>query len=277
MQTGDIPDAMAAEVTAARDRLIESVAASDDDLMAKFFDDGTLNDEELVSGLRKAVAKRDIFPVLCGSAAQNKCDADAARQHRGAFAGGCDRPSAHRQLEGQLRGAALAQVERAAVGLRLQDGSFEVGKMAMVRVISGKLTSDAPFITPRLKSERIGQLSFHPGKRVASPGQSSDIIGSQLKALTGDTLCAMKDRSSSCQTADPAPVVRALSQRPRPMRPKLARLHDIAEEDIALSIERSGDQGSAARRLRSGAHRATLEKLRPRRHRGRAPAAHPLP
>jgi len=43
---------------------IESVAASSDELMAKFFDDGTLTDEELITGLRIAVANREVFPVM---------------------------------------------------------------------------------------------------------------------------------------------------------------------------------------------------------------------
>ena len=51
-----VPAGLQAAVNAAREKLIETVAASDDDLMAKFFDAGTLTDSELADGLRQAVA-----------------------------------------------------------------------------------------------------------------------------------------------------------------------------------------------------------------------------
>ena len=67
-----VPAGLQAAVNAAREKLIEAVAASDDDLMAKFFDAGTLTDSELADGLRQAVAARQIYPVLCGSATSNR-------------------------------------------------------------------------------------------------------------------------------------------------------------------------------------------------------------
>ena len=62
---------MSAAVEAAREALVEMVAEADEKLMEKFFDVGTLGDEELITGLRGATASGKLFPLVCTSALQN--------------------------------------------------------------------------------------------------------------------------------------------------------------------------------------------------------------
>jgi elongation factor G len=66
-----IPDELQAPAAAAREALIEVVAEADDALMEKFFEAGTLTNEELVAGLRTAVRDGRLFPVFCASGLQN--------------------------------------------------------------------------------------------------------------------------------------------------------------------------------------------------------------
>src|SRR5438874_734031 len=66
--TGDIPAEMGADVDTAREALIEMVAEADETLMEKFFEAGTLTDEELMGGLRSATAAGKVFPLVCTSA-----------------------------------------------------------------------------------------------------------------------------------------------------------------------------------------------------------------
>src|SRR5688500_5716842 len=66
-----IPAEMAAEATTARESLIEMVAEADESLMEKFFEAGTLTQEQLVSGLRSATTSAKMFPLLCTSGALN--------------------------------------------------------------------------------------------------------------------------------------------------------------------------------------------------------------
>src|ERR687883_614640 len=66
-----VVDAVAGAAQSARDALIEMVAEADDTLMEKFFDAGTLTQEELLGGLKRAVSAGRVFPVLCASAAAN--------------------------------------------------------------------------------------------------------------------------------------------------------------------------------------------------------------
>src|SRR5215468_1533863 len=66
-----IPADVSARVQEYREKLIESVAESDEKLMEKFFDSGSLSDEEIVSGLKKQVSEGKIYPVLYTSGTGN--------------------------------------------------------------------------------------------------------------------------------------------------------------------------------------------------------------
>ncbi len=133
----EVPGAMAAEVKEARDKLIEEIAGSDDDLMSKYFDAGVLTDEEMLAGLRSAVAAGKLFPVFCGSAAQNR----GAQQLLDGLASLLPPASLGRIRSGV--GKTGQQVHRAPKSSEpLSAFVFkvipsEVGKMALVRFVSG--------------------------------------------------------------------------------------------------------------------------------------------
>jgi elongation factor G len=59
-----VPEEMQSEVESRREALIEMVAENDDSLMERFFEEGTLTDQELSSGLKKAISQGAIYPVL---------------------------------------------------------------------------------------------------------------------------------------------------------------------------------------------------------------------
>jgi elongation factor G len=69
--TGEVPADMKDAVDAAREALVEMVAEADEKLMERFFEAGTLTDEELVAGLRSATTAGAIFPLVCVSALLN--------------------------------------------------------------------------------------------------------------------------------------------------------------------------------------------------------------
>ena len=66
-----IPESLAAQAKDAREALVELVAEADDELMSRFFDEGTLTDDELLAGLRTAVRKGAVVPVFCTSGIEN--------------------------------------------------------------------------------------------------------------------------------------------------------------------------------------------------------------
>ncbi len=270
VQTGEIPAAMQQAVNSAREKLIESVAASDDDLMARFFDAGTLSDSELADGLRKAVASCQVFPVLCGSASVNR----GVQPLLDALVGLMPMAKEGRPRTGAGKGN--AEVRRSpkpsdplsAYVFKIIPS--EVGRMALVRIISGKLLADSSFVnSTQDKSERIGQLYiFTPGKRsTVTEAYPGDIVGlAKLKSTrTGDTLCDEKEPVRFAQPQIPAPVVRySISPKAKTDEAKLAqKLHDIAEEDIALRIEHDSTTKETLLGGCGPVHiEATLEKLR---------------
>lgn len=270
VQTGDIPGDLQGAAAAAREKLVEAVAASDDELMTKFFDAGTLTDAELAEGMKKAVRGKMLFPVFCGSAYLNRGVQpllDRMVQLLPTAAESQPRPGKGK-ADGQVTRSPQATAPTSAYVFKVIPS--EVGKMAVVRVISGKLTADSPiFNSSHDKDERIGPLYvFTPGKRHTIPeAYPGDIVGiAKLKAThTGDTLCDPRDPVVFPAPKVPAPVVRyAIKAKGKTDEAKLAqKLHDVMEEDIALRIEH--DQSSKEILLGGcgPVHiEATLDKLR---------------
>src|SRR4029078_11716712 len=64
---GPIPDDLAERAKAEHEKLVEQVAEGEDDLMEKFFAQGTLEPQDIVPGLKREIVERKIFPVLCAS------------------------------------------------------------------------------------------------------------------------------------------------------------------------------------------------------------------
>lgn len=241
---GEVPAAMAAAVKEARDKLIEEVAGSDDELMSVYFDAGTLTDEELQIGLQRAVAAGKLFPVFCGSAAQNR----GVQALLDGLTALLPPASAGRSRTGT--GKAGAEVRRSPKSSEPMSAYVfkvipsEVGKLALVRIVSGKISADAPiWNATHEKGERVGQLYvFTPGKRTSVPeAHAGDIVGlAKLKQTRiGDTFSDEKELVKFAPPAIPAPVVRySLHIKGKTDEAKLAqKLHDIHEEDLALSVE----------------------------------------
>lgn len=67
----EIPGDIKGKAEELRNKLMESVAETDEELMNKFFDAGELSKEELIAGIRKGFAESSLFPVVCGSALNN--------------------------------------------------------------------------------------------------------------------------------------------------------------------------------------------------------------
>lgn len=241
---GEIPASMAAAVAEARNKIIEEVAGSDDELMSIYFDAGSLTDDELQVGLQRAIAAGKIFPVLCGSAAQNRGiqplldtlvsllpPASLGRVWTGAG-----------KSSAEVRRSPRSHEPLSAFVFKIIPS--EVGKLALVRIVSGKLSADSPiWNATQDKGERVGQLYvFTPGKRTGVPEASAgDIVGiAKLKATRiGDTFSDEKEQVKFAPPQVPAPVVRySLHLKGKTDEAKLAqKLHDIHEEDLALSVE----------------------------------------
>ena len=223
-----IPAEMADVVEERRGQLLEAAAESDDSLLEKYLDDGTLTDEEMERGLCAGVLAGKVAPVVCCSATRltgvrNVLDALVHLL-----------PPAEGKLDGQ---------PRAFVFNTLADPF--VGRVSFLKVVSGCLKSDQHVQnTVRGGDERLGQLFFPRGKEHVNTQEvcAGDIaaVAKLATTLTSDTLGA-KDGGPLPPLDLPAPTYSlAIFPKARGDEEKISSgLARLAEEDPTLRVERN--------------------------------------
>jgi elongation factor G len=193
MTDAPVPEALAADAQAARDALIEMVAEADDALMEKFFEAGTLTQEELSAGLTRAFRAAKLFPVLCASSLHNvgiQPIADAILTY---VASPSDRPFAGTDPAGQETTRAAADGAPLVLWVWKTMADPFAGRITLFRVVSGVLKSDATVhnVTRDLP-ERFGHLLVLQGKtQTHVPELRAGDLGAVAKLKdthTGDTL-----------------------------------------------------------------------------------------
>jgi elongation factor G len=187
-----VPAAMADDAKAARDALIEMVAEADDSLMEKFFEAGTLTQEELVSGLRTAVLGRKIFPLFCTSSILNI----GVQPLLDAVIAYVPAPS-ERPATGTKGGQAVDVLASdggpyAAFVWKTVADPF-AGRISMFRVMSGSLKADTTvYNLTKETPERLGHLTLLQGKTQSDvPEIKAGDMGAVAKlkeTVTNDTL-----------------------------------------------------------------------------------------
>jgi elongation factor G len=193
---GEIPANLEEAVETARNELIEAVAEADDLLLEEFFDKGTLGQEELEMGLRRAILKRAVFPVTLSSAVHSIGTASLL-DFLVDFA---PNPLAAGTFAATNVGGETIQVKRSeaepfsALVFKTLSDPF-TGKMSIFRVVSGSISSDGSgWNTQKESAEKLATLSVIQGKNTtAVPRLVTGDIGCLAKlknTSTGDTLCA---------------------------------------------------------------------------------------
>ena len=236
-----IPASMELDVQAAREALVEMVAEADDALMEKFFDAGTLTQDELVSGLKRAITAGRLFPLFCTSAAANvgiPLLLDAIVQYVPSPA-----ESGLKLADGSRATTKDAGPAAAFVWKTVADPF--AGRITMFRVISGALKADTSLMNAtRDTSERLGHLLALQGKTQTSvPEMRAGDIGAVAKlkeTLTGDLL---GDKGASFAVAPvkfPDPVISyAIEPKSRGDEEKISTaMHRLQEEDPSIGYTR---------------------------------------
>ncbi len=214
-------------VFAAREQLIEMVAETDDALMEKFFENGTLSDDDLKEGIRNAIAQSKLCPVFAG----------ASTLLSGIYP----------LLESIVSFAPHPEIRDAAPlsahVFRTISESF--GRITLCKLKSGVFGSDVTLLNNQKNTmERLGPLHVMTGKNLekVQSAHSGDIIAiSKLKdTLTGDTLCEKSNPQSYPNLEYPEPALSyAIEPKTRHDEDKLSgAIHKILEEDLQLHYER---------------------------------------
>ena len=192
----DVPSEMADEVKEARERLIEAAAEADDDLANKYLEGEELSEEEITSGVKNAIAKGEIVPVLNGSATMNLGMSElleAVIEYMPSPLEGTAPQVTSPSAEGSEELSPDPDKPLAAFVFKTTADPF-VGKLSLFRIYCGTLRSNSEvWNEAKNQAERIGQLFILRGKtqeqvQEVEPGDIG-AVGKLGTTVTGDTLC----------------------------------------------------------------------------------------
>ena len=245
----EIPEQGREILDATRERLIEIVAESDDELLEKYFENGTLDEEDIIPNLSKAIGKSKLCPVYAVSS-ETLVGLSVLLDHIIEFA---PNPALHEtEIGHETADEESPRKQRkysndepfSAFVFRTIADPF-AGRINVMKIVSGKISSDATILnSTRDVQERFGGLNYIQGKNLEkiTGAQTGDIVAAvKLKEThSGDTLCD-KDDSIVYPTVkyrEPA-VAFAIEPKSRADEEKISvALHKILEEDPSLKFER---------------------------------------
>jgi len=243
---GAIPADLASAAQTARDALIEMVAEADDALMEKFFESGTLTQDELVEGLKRAVASGRVFPLVCTSAMTNIGMQPLLDAILGYVPSPVERPfAATAKASDDTVAVKASDNGPAAVFVWKTVADPFAGRITMFRVISGTVKADTNLQNiSRESSERIGHLTLLQGKTATNVPEvrSGDLAAvAKLKdTLTSDVLADKSVAFRVLPIKFPEPVISyAIEPKSRGDEEKISTaLHRLQEEDPSISYNR---------------------------------------
>jgi elongation factor G len=240
-----IPADMTAAVEAEREALIEMVAEADESLMEKFFEAGTLTDDELVNGLRSAVAAAKVFPLVCTSATLNVGIQPLLDAVVAYLPSPADRPFKALDKSGtEVQMTADDKAPASAFVWKTIADPF-AGRISMFRVVTGALKSDTT-VHNRTKdvSERLGTLQLLQGK---TPSPVPEIKAGDLGAvaklkdtLTNNTIGDKAESITFPPMKFPEAVLSyAIEPKSRGDEDKISTsMHRLEEEDPSIGYSR---------------------------------------
>ena len=241
---GAVPAGLEGAAQTAREALIEMVAEADDALMEKFFDAGTLTQDELVGGLKRGVAAGRIFPLVLTSATANVglqplLDAIVAYTPSPA-----ERPLRAKTADGEEVELPVKDGGPAAAFVWKTVADPFAGRITLFRVIAGSLKSDTTVHnTTKDTQERLGHLVAVQGKTQTNvPEVRAGDIGAVAKLKETQTSDVIGDKAAPKvpPIKFPEPVISyAIEPKSRGDEEKISTaLHRLQEEDPTISYTR---------------------------------------
>jgi elongation factor G len=246
-----VPDDMKQRVEEHRGQLIEAAAESDDSLLEKYLDAGTLDEEEIQRGLRQGILDGKVAPVVCASATKLL----GVRTLLSTIV--------------ELMPPPAVEPDKPVKAFVFNTGGDQFGRVSYFKVVAGSVKADAHL--PNLSrggEERLAQIFFPRGKEhVAATEIHAGDIGAVTKlthTLTGDTL-GQKDGGPLPPLDTPGPAYSlAITPKARGDEEKISSgLARLSEEDPTLHVERSEETKQLVIAGQGDVHLdVTLEKLK---------------
>jgi elongation factor G len=244
---GEIPGDLKDAAEEMRQKLMESVSETDDELLEKYLDGKEISIDELKKVIREQTRQGKLYPILYGSPLKQI----GIPQLLDAVIDYLPSPLDEGEVEGT--NPTTGGVEKRAQQLTAPFSAYVfktiidpfAGKLSVMRVVSGKIASDGGCYVPnRQVREKIGHMFRLEGKKqdIIKEASAGDIVAAaKLKDVsTGDTLC---DEKSPIQYQGPvrfSPVISfALEPKSKADEEKVPQgLHRIMEEDPTIEVHR---------------------------------------
>jgi len=250
----DIPENLKKETEEWREKLVESVAETDDSLLERYFENpDSITPEEMIAVIRKSTIDRTIIPVMCGSAFKNR----GVQRLLDAIVAFLPSPLEVQSVVGINPMHGNTEVTRhadpkeplTALAFKIATDPF-VGRLVFLRVYAGVLESGSTIMNARTgKRGRITRLyQMHANKQNPKERiEAGDICAAVgLKELkTGDTICDPKHPISLESMEFPEPVIGiAIEPKSQLDIDKLSMaLAKLAEEDPTFQVQTDENTG----------------------------------
>ena len=243
----EIPSDLKPKAEELRAALMEAVAESDDKLLERYLEAGTLSAEELKAGLKRGVLGGRVVPVLCGSALKNV----GIQPLLDLLTDVCPSPADRPAVEGvdpktgeRLTRESSENAPFSALVFKTITDPY-AGKITLFRVYSGLLSSDSTvYNVSKGSKERIGQVVLLRGKnQVQVPALGPGDLGAVVKLKetgTGDTLCDERNPIRLQPMEIPSPIIEyAIMPKTKGDEEKMSvGLQRLREEDPSLQVRR---------------------------------------
>ena len=240
IQETDIPEDLQDLAEEWREKLVEAVAETDEELMERYLEGDEISQEELKAAIRKATCAAEFYPVLCGSAFKNKgvqLMLDAVVDY---LPSPLDVPAIKGidpNTDEETERHSSDEEPFSALAFKVMTDPF-VGRLTFFRVYSGTLQSGSYVKnSTKGKRERVGRiLQMHANSRQEIPEVFSGDIAAAVglkDTTTGDTLCDEKAEVILESMEFPDPVIEvAIEPKSKADQDKMAiALQKLAEED----------------------------------------------
>ena len=235
-----------------REKLVEAVAETDEELTLKYLEGEEITEAELKEGIRRATVNVEFYPVLCGSAFKNKgvqLLLDAVLDY---LPSPLDIPAIKGidpKTDEEVERPADDSAPFSALAFKVMTDPF-VGRLTFFRVYSGVLKSGSYVQNAtKGKRERVGRiLQMHANSR----SEISEVYAGDIAAAvglkdttTGDTLCDEKSLVILESMEFPEPVIQvAIEPKSKADQDKMGvALQKLAEEDPSFRVETNAETG----------------------------------
>ncbi len=245
----EIPTDMAEAAKAAHEALVEMVAEGDDKLMEEFFEQGTLPVEDLIKGLRSAIAEKRIVPLLVASGLRNIgseailnfiCDLFPSPLERKTVSGTKEPAGKGDKVERKV-----ADKEPVSLFVWKTMADPFSGRVSYFKVMSGVLKNDASLVNyTRASQERLQHIHVQQGKNGTEVAElhAGDIgtVNKLKDTLTSDTLGDKAAEIHYPPARLPIPSITfAIEPKTRADEDKIGTsIHRVLEEDPSLQFSR---------------------------------------